>query len=171
MGAMGKTEGGVEPRPYKRGNDLEAAREINIVQMPSWWAELKENELPEPYKEIASLIGVDDAVKLFRMQGRAVYLGKRQKSGQQTENWIELVNIIGIDNANKIRKRFSDWMYFKKADELLRERRDEMMFMDFDGGNYGALATKYQLTERWVRDIIDGRRKVEQWEQVGLFGD
>lgn len=148
---------------------MEAAREFNIIPMPEWWDNLKENELPEPYREIAGIIGINEAVKLFRMQGRSVYLGKRQKTEQQTENWIEFINIIGIENARKICKQFaSNDVYFKKADELLRERRDELIAEDFNGGNYGALATKYGLTERWVRDIIDQKRKIEPYEQIGF---
>lgn len=95
----------------------------------NWYDEIKLEELTEPYKDLATIIGLKNAIKVAeKYQGTALYL--------------------------------------PKLDPLLRKIRDDKIRSEFNGGNYKELAIKYNLTEVWVRQIVD--EKIDS-NQLTLF--
>jgi Mor family transcriptional regulator len=44
--------------------------------------------------------------------------------------------------------------YIPKADSLLQPARDRKIIKEFNGYNYKELAIKYNLSETWVRQVI-----------------
>ena len=49
-------------------------------------------------------------------------------------------------------------LYIPKRESLEREARDRDIRAQFDGGNYRALAARFQLSERQIRKILKGTR-------------
>lgn len=90
--------------------------------MDDWVAaiigEVTMEDLPESYREVACVIGVENAVKLSSVVGGLGY-------------------------------------YFPQLDGILRKKRDECIRREFNGNNHRELAKKFNLTERWVREIVD----------------
>lgn len=88
--------------------------------LPSEWiAELKVDDLPEPYHSIAKIVGIEKAFEIAQTLG-------------------------GIS------------FYFAKPEALLRDLRDRRIRAEFNGQNFRQLATKYNLTEVWIRSIVRG---------------
>lgn len=79
-----------------------------------------------------------------------------------------LADAIGLPATIQAAPRLSGLgLYFPKLDRLLEQKRNDMIRREFDGSNYKYLATKYSLTERWVRDIIHS--KAADDNQTNLF--
>lgn len=97
--------------------------------MPEWTEviarQLVIEDLPESYREIASIIGVENAVKLSEALGGLTY-------------------------------------YFPQLETVLRKKRDETIRREFTGANHRALAKKYNLSEVWIREIVDARTTQNQ---------
>jgi Mor family transcriptional regulator len=49
------------------------------------------------------------------------------------------------------------------------DKRDAMLYDDFDGKNYLELAHRYGLTDRWVRAILAREREKRHPSQLTLF--
>lgn len=49
-------------------------------------------------------------------------------------------------------------IYIPKADTLIQAARDRRIISEFNGSNYRDLALKYNLSETWVRTVIDHDR-------------
>lgn len=60
-------------------------------------------------------------------------------------------------------------IYIPKADTLIQAARDRKIIKEFNGSNYRELALKYNLSETWVRQVIDNDRM--ERDQCKLFGD
>ncbi len=74
-----------------------------------------------------------------------------------------LVEVIGLENTLKVAQRLSGLdLYFRKIDTLLQRKRDELIRRQFTGSNYRDLASKYGLSERWIREIVHGKTAHEQ---------
>lgn len=58
------------------------------------------------------------------------------------EKYIELIKIYGGSS-----------LYISKADTLSRNIRDKQIREEFNG-NYRELATKYRMSERYIRGIV-----------------
>jgi Mor family transcriptional regulator len=72
------------------------------------------------------------------------------------ELYQQIVSIIGVENYLSLCKEIGGTnMYIPKFDSVIRPIRDKKIKEEFDGGNYKELAIKYNLCERWVRDIIN----------------
>ena len=72
------------------------------------------------------------------------------------ENWVELrVDMSGTT------------LYIPKLDRIVSPARDRLLAREFNGGNYAELAKKYDITENWVRQVINR----ENWKkrQMRLF--
>lgn len=134
-----------------------------------WYSQLSAEQLPEPYKEISNIIGYDKAIKLFALQGRAFYLN--DKTEHILSPLREIEALIGSENLKKLQAVYKgSYIYFAKVDDALRDIRDKMIFEEFDGGNYAALAVKYNLTERWVREIVEqAKSKQHSLSQISFF--
>lgn len=61
---------------------------------------------------------------------------------------------IGIENLLKLSKQFGGMsIYIPKPDTLLRQAKHAQIKKEFNGYNYAYLARKYNLSEKWVRNI------------------
>lgn len=78
--------------------------------------ELTIEQIPEPYREIAAAIGVENLLRLAEIKGGAT-------------------------------------IYVPKPEAVVRPARDARLKEEFTGYNHTELARKYQLSERWVREI------------------
>jgi len=75
---------------------------------------------------------------------------------------------IGIYNTLCFAVKFQGlYAYFPKLDDILRSIRDEKIRQEFTGANYKELASKYRLTEVWIREIVS--KKIIESDQVSIF--
>jgi Mor family transcriptional regulator len=88
------------------------------VPISDWQNEVKIDQLPGLYKDIASEIGVQNAIKLS--------------------------NILKGTN-----------FYLPKLDALIAKIRNRRIREEFNGDNHRELALKYDLTERWIYEILN----------------
>lgn len=66
-----------------------------------------------------------------------------------------LVRLVGLDATMAIAQELGGCsVYFPKLDRLCARLRDERIRAEFDGKNHQALARKYGLTDRRIRDIV-----------------
>lgn len=66
----------------------------------------------------------------------------------------EIAEKIGIENFIKLAELIGGTtFYLPKADAILRPIRDQKIKQDFNGYNHIDLAKKYNLSERWIRNI------------------
>ena len=73
------------------------------------------------------------------------------------EELRDLVECIGISAMIGLMKcRGGQRIYIQKTDSLARKARNRQIKAAFDGRNYHALASANNITERYVRAIIDG---------------
>lgn len=72
------------------------------------------------------------------------------------EEQQQIAEVIGVEAYLMLTKRFGGTsIYIAKAEEILqRKSRDEKIRSEFNGSNYSQLATKYGLTEVWIRTIV-----------------
>ena len=81
------------------------------------------------------------------------------------ESYREVARAIGVENAVKLSSVVGGLgYYFPQLEGILRKKRDECIRREFDGTNHRELAKRYNLTERWVREIAD-----EKIPQASLF--
>jgi len=81
------------------------------------------------------------------------------------ESYREVARAIGVENAVKLSSVVGGLgYYFPQLEGILRKKRDECIRREFDGTNHRELAKRYNLTERWVREIVD-----EKIPQASLF--
>lgn len=83
----------------------------------------------------------------------------------------ELADTIGIDAYRKLLWTFAGQdIYIPTLDRLLIPIRDAAIKAEYKGYNTGSLARKYNLTERWIREIVAGERR-EIDGQITLFDE
>jgi Mor family transcriptional regulator len=71
------------------------------------------------------------------------------------EPYRKLCGIIGIANIISLAELFQGTtVYFPKLDGIIKMIRNSKIREEFDGGNVTELAIKYNLTEVWVRQIL-----------------
>ncbi|MDR3561883.1 MAG: Mor transcription activator family protein [Negativicutes bacterium] len=67
-----------------------------------------------------------------------------------------IVNALGIPVAlDLVRVSGGVSQYIPKYDALISQARDRIILKEFTGYNYRELALRYNLTEVWVRNIVD----------------
>jgi len=73
-----------------------------------------------------------------------------------SEEQQRIAEAIGVEAYLTLAKRFGGTsLYIAKAEEILqRKSRDERIRNEFNGNNHSQLATKYGLTEVWIRTIV-----------------
>jgi len=85
------------------------------------------------------------------------------------ESYQAVAEIIGIENALKLADHLGGlYFYYPQLDSLLRAKRDERIQKEFTGTNHRDLARKYNLTESWIRTIVQRKPALEQ---TGLFAE
>lgn len=74
-----------------------------------------------------------------------------------------LAEIIGVENTLKLADHLGGTaFYFRKIDSLLSYVRDEKIREEFNGANHKELARKYDLSEIWIRQIVEHKTHNEQ---------
>lgn len=69
-----------------------------------------------------------------------------------------LASTIGFDNYKELVKIYGgSSIYIPKKDSLAAILRNKEILSEFDGGNFRELATKYNITEVWVRNLVRER--------------
>ncbi|WP_032122029.1 Mor transcription activator family protein [Clostridium amazonitimonense] len=81
----------------------------------------------------------------------------------------DIADTIGVVNFIKLAEFVGgSTIYIPKADSFLRPARDLNIKKEFNGYNHSDLAKKYNLSERWIREIC-GEGHLEG--QITLFGN
>lgn len=81
--------------------------------------------------------------------------------------WRQIAEAVGIDGLYRLTKEIGgETVYIPKTETIIRPVRDTHIKAEFNGFNHSALAKKYCVTERWVRELC-GPGIVEG--QIGLF--
>lgn len=79
------------------------------------------------------------------------------------EAYQEVARVIGIENAIKLSEALGGLsFYFPKIDAFVQKRRDEEIRKEFNGCNHRDLARKYQLSEIWIRQIVQNNKDHRQ---------
>ncbi len=85
----------------------------------------------------------------------------------EVEQWRQMAETIGLNNFYKLAKMSGGaTVYIPKPESIIRPVRDAHIKTEFNGFNHSELAKKYNVTERWVRELC-GPGIVEG--QIGLF--
>lgn len=62
---------------------------------------------------------------------------------------------IGMENTLTVIEKLGGLsIYFPKPDSLFKNIRDDQIRKEFNGANHRTLAQKYNLTESWIRNIV-----------------
>lgn len=87
-----------------------------------------------------------------------------------------LIEAVGLSTAKKLVEAFGgETFYFPKVESVVRLARNRRVYKEFTGFNQRLLADKYNLTSRYVRDIIREQErmkpgnKARQERQMELF--
>ena len=73
-----------------------------------------------------------------------------------------LIQLVGLDPAKKLVEVFGgDMFYFPKVESVIRAARNRRIYKEFTGYNHKTLAARYNLTTRYVRDIVREQRKID----------
>ncbi len=84
------------------------------------------------------------------------------------EPYKEIAKAIGMKHTIELAKLYQGTgFYLPKLDGVLNKIRDKKIKNEFNGSNYKELAIKYNLTERWIRQIVDNSNPVEN--QMTIF--
>ncbi len=71
-----------------------------------------------------------------------------------------LAETVGMEAYIKLVRKYEGLLiYIPKAESLVKTVRDEKIREEFNGGNYRELATRYGLTETWIRNIVSDKAK------------
>ena len=81
--------------------------------------------------------------------------------------WRQIAEAVGIEGLYRLAKAIGgETVYIPKTETVIRPVRDAHIKEEFNGFNHSILAKKYNVTERWVRELC-GPGIVEG--QIGLF--
>ncbi|MEG0020543.1 MAG: Mor transcription activator family protein [Oscillospiraceae bacterium] len=87
----------------------------------------------------------------------------------------ELAETIGIESFYKLIEVYGGTgrLYIPKSETIVIPLRDSLIRREFDGSNYYALAEKWNLTDRYIREIVKEQSKELKTKpisgQVSLF--
>lgn len=72
------------------------------------------------------------------------------------EKYNYMAKLIGLENFFLLTKEFGgDMFYIPKLDTVLKDIRNANIKKEFNGGNVKQLAKNYNISERWVRKIVN----------------
>ena len=84
---------------------------------------------------------------------------ERVQAGDLPEVYQEMADVIGVDATVKLAQVFAGAsVYFPKLARALLSLRNQAMRREFDGANVKALARRWGLSTRHVRQIVSPRR-------------
>lgn len=76
------------------------------------------------------------------------------------EEQRELADCIGLEAYKKLVYTYAGCtINVRDPERLTREIRNNYIRSEFNGGNYNELAAKYHLSNRMIRNIVDGKSK------------
>ncbi len=82
----------------------------------------------------------------------------------------QLVEAVGLRSFFKLLEELGGTtQYLPKLEAVLEKPRNRLIAKSFNGHSYKELARKYNLTENWVRQIVNEERSRKN--QVQLFQD
>lgn len=82
----------------------------------------------------------------------------------------DLAELIGLENFKKIVEVYSgSTFYIPKVDRVVKEVRNEQIREEFTGGNIHELALKYNISDKWVREIVAGGSGEDIPGQMNIF--
>lgn len=92
-------------------------------------------------------------------------------AGKLPESYQGLVEVVGEEAADKLCRMYGgESLYIPKADTIEAVARRAKIISEYNGGNIKALAAKYGLTSRRIRQIVgDAAPPVDG--QIDLFED
>lgn len=72
----------------------------------------------------------------------------------------EIAEVVGLGAFCRLVDHYggTSKLYIPKADMLVIPKRNELICREFDGANYIELAKKWNLTERYIQDIVKEKR-------------
>lgn len=86
------------------------------------------------------------------------------------EQYHDIIDAIGLAPfLDLVNSRGGTYFYVPKADVVLRKIRDDKIKAECKGGNYKALAVKYDLTEITIRRIVESDKNRALDGQVSMF--
>ncbi|MBU8910669.1 MAG: hypothetical protein KOO65_05315 [Desulfobacterales bacterium] len=84
-----------------------------------------------------------------------------------------LIEIVGLSTAKKLVEVFGgDAFYFPKVESVIRIARNRRIYKEFTGYNHKELATRYNLTTRYIREVVHEQRRIKpktKEAQLNLF--
>jgi Mor family transcriptional regulator len=79
------------------------------------------------------------------------------------EEYQIIAELFGMEGALKLAQHSGSMrIYVPKLDTLVREHRDARIRAEFTGFNHRDLARKYNLSESWIREIVQHRSSDDQ---------
>lgn len=83
----------------------------------------------------------------------------------------EIAEQIGVGNFIKLSELIGGaTIYIPKSESFLRPVRDSRIKQEFNGYNHTELAKKYNLSERWIREICGEGHAKGQCSLFDYFG-
>lgn len=83
---------------------------------------------------------------------------------------IDAAKLIGLRAFMELCARYGGTsFYVPKFDSVIAKARDRLIIKEFTGENYKELALRYNLSEVWIRNIIN-KDQMEK-NQMDLFGE
>lgn len=82
-----------------------------------------------------------------------------------------LAEVIGLDGFKNLVREFggTSRLYVPTLDTVVLPVRDELIRREYDGTNAMELARKWNLTERWIYEIVKDIRARPIDGQISLF--
>ncbi|MEG2286211.1 MAG: Mor transcription activator family protein [Eubacterium sp.] len=79
-----------------------------------------------------------------------------------TEEQQQLAELIGLENYKQLVHVFGgNSVYIYKESTLIKELRDKEIKAAFNGTNFMALAHKYNLSVKQIRNVLNGAEDVD----------
>lgn len=85
---------------------------------------------------------------------------ERIRQDDMNELCWDIVEIIGMKAfINLINEYGGTTVYFPKSEAIAVKARDRIICEEFNGENYSELAKRHNLSEAWIRKIINNDRE------------
>ncbi len=135
--------------------------------MEDWFDSLTIADLPPGMRQIAEIVGMEPTLKLCRtypgiplslpMFTTALRWVSNPDTAHRMKDFRLIANVIGQEKAMALADYFNGTvLYVPKLDEVLRNRKHELIREDRRKGvPYRDIALKYNISDRWVREIVD----------------
>lgn len=140
-----------------------------MADMTSMTTDRLLHQLPESLKNMVALTDIETTLLLVRQFGGTNFHIPPLRMMHPNH---ALALLIGLDHAMRICRYYSgDSIYLPRASHYLQAIRDEQIRADAAQMTNAALALKYGMSERWVRQIKRGRvhDSLPDDRQMGLF--